>query len=122
MRSRKTAAGGVIAIALGVLAGCTSSTNPTHFSGTTMGTTYQVTFVPAGAQIRQQEIDALLADINQSLSTYIETSVISRINDSTDTATWHPVDAYFVAVFRRARVIYDDSGGAFNPAVGPLVD
>jgi thiamine biosynthesis lipoprotein len=125
-RCGRPAEGVIIVLAIAVIsiaAGCaTSSAKVTHFSGNTMGTTYQVTFVPAGVSIRQDEIEALLADINQSVSTYIETSVISRINASTDTAMWHPVDSHFYAVFRRARAIYDDTSGAFNPAVGPLVD
>ena len=117
-----------MAVALGItglvslFGGCTTSAKVTHFSGNTMGTTYQVTYVAPGVSIRQEEIDALLADINQSLSNYIETSVISTVNASTDATVWYPVDAHFGAVFRRARAIYNDTNGAFNPAVGPLVN
>jgi FAD:protein FMN transferase len=87
-----------------------------------MGTTYQVIYVPDRVSVRQDEVEALLADINQSMSTYIESSVISKINLSNDPAVWHPIDSHFDIVFRRAREIYDDTDGAFNPAVGPLVD
>ena len=89
-----------------------------------MGTTYQVTYAPTRTlpERDHEDIEDLLQAINQSLSTYIETSLISTINDSGDTSIWHPVDDHFAAVFERADVIYRDTEGAFNPAVGPLVN
>ncbi|HET9217363.1 MAG TPA: FAD:protein FMN transferase [Terriglobia bacterium] len=95
--------------------------------GETMGTTYQVSFVSrettaAHRQELVKAIDALLAEINQSLSTYIENSTISRINASTDLKEWQPIDQHFDSVLQRSRDIYQDTKGAFNPAVGPLVN
>jgi thiamine biosynthesis lipoprotein len=93
-----------------------------------MGTTYQVTYVSAewnAPQARQQlasAIDDLLVEINQSLSTYIETSSISRMNTSSNPEQWHDVDRHFEIVFQRSREVYRDTGHAFNPAVGPLVN
>jgi thiamine biosynthesis lipoprotein len=92
----------------------------TRIHGNTMGTTYQVSYVGSG--LPQKAIDDLLEEINRSMSTYIESSMISQINVSTDPAIWHPVDDHFETVFRRAREIYKDTNGAFNPAVGPLVN
>jgi thiamine biosynthesis lipoprotein len=114
-------------LVIGILAGCARFGGVTQFGGNTMGTTYQVTYVlavgSAGDEARAaRAVEDLLASITQSLSTYIETSVISRINASTDTAAWHPVDSHFETVFRRARAINEDTGGAFNPAIGPLVN
>jgi thiamine biosynthesis lipoprotein len=88
-----------------------------------MGTTYQVTY--AGNASRTgvaQDAEELLAEITFSLSTYDTTSIISAINASTDTTAWHPIDKHFLAVFRRSREIYEDTGHTFNPAVGPLVN
>jgi len=93
-----------------------------------MGTTYQVRFVSAewDSTTRRQEvakaIEGLLGEINQSMSTYIESSTISKINASTDLKKWHPVDRHFQIVFERSRQIYKDTNHAFNPAVGPLVN
>jgi thiamine biosynthesis lipoprotein len=67
-------------------------------------------------------VEALLAEINRSLSTYDPESTLSRINASTDTTVWHAVDGHFVTIFQRSREIYQDTKGAFNPAVGPLVN
>ena len=88
-----------------------------------MGTTYQVTYP---SQLRNKtvamETEALLAEINHSMSTYDPASMISALNASTDISAWHPVDRHFEIVFRRSREVYDDSGHTFNPAVGPLVN
>jgi thiamine biosynthesis lipoprotein len=101
----------------------TNGVEPTSFAGETMGTTYQVTYAPTSAKVADERaaIDDLLEEINRSMSTYIPESTISRINRSPDTGTRHPVDAHFTAVFVRSKQIYEDTGGAFNPAVAPLV-
>lgn len=89
-------------------------------AGFTQGTTYHMTYQSPGADSVnfQEDIDALLAAFDQSLSTYIDTSNISRINrNATDR-----VDPYFVAVFNESKRIHDLTGGAFDITVGPLID
>ena len=95
-----------------------------RFEGSTMGTTYRILHAATDASPAQEQlaIDELLEDINASLSTYIETSLISRINASADTSARHEIDHHFQAVFDRSRVIFETTDGAFNPAVGPLVN
>ena len=109
-------------LALILLTACTQPDTTAQFRGNTMGTTYQVTYP---SQLRNttvaMETEALLAEINHSMSTYDPASMISALNASTDIAVWHPVDRHFEIVFRRSREVYDDSGHTFNPAVGPLV-
>lgn len=104
-----------------LLVACTRTPQVQQFRGKTMGTTYQVTYIGTGLAFTA-EVESLLTEINQSMSTYMPTSLISRINASTDTNQWHSVDRHFKVVFQRSREIYKDTGGAFNPAVGPLVD
>ena len=89
-----------------------------------MGTSYQVNYVAPGSSKGPSDraVEDLLAEINRSMSTYDASSMISRLNASSDTTTWHPVDGHFKTVFLRAREIYKDTDGAFNPAVGPLVN
>jgi thiamine biosynthesis lipoprotein len=110
--------------AIGIAAGCARTGEIEQFDGNTWGTTYHVTYVSAGDDSRRTAHAAqeLLTDINQSLSLFIDTSVISRVNASMDTTEWQPVDVHFAKVFRAARLAYDDTGGALNPAVGPLVN
>jgi thiamine biosynthesis lipoprotein len=118
----------VCLLAVVLLAGCARPDEATSLRGKTMGTTYQVTYVSrewtatAPRQQLAKAIEDLLAEINQSMSTYIETSTISKINASTDLEEWHPVDRHFQIVLERSREIYKDTNHAFNPAVGPLVN
>ncbi|MCF8224531.1 MAG: FAD:protein FMN transferase [Bacteroidales bacterium] len=89
-------------------------------SGFTQGTSYHITYQSPGNDTLyvQDEINALLADFDQSLSTYIDTSNISRLNNNETSE----VDHYFIEVYNEAKRIYDISGGAFDITVGPLID
>ena len=72
--------------------GC-SAEKEVVFTGRTMGTTYHIKVV-AGYFKRtsglQEKIDARLTAINQSMSTYIHDSEISRFNRSADTRQAFP--------------------------------
>jgi len=88
--------------------------------GESMGTWYHVAYIhPKGTDL-QAPIDSLLRAVNASLSTYIETSIISKLNASK--IKRNEVDRYFVRVFRRAKRVYKKTDGAFDPTVMPLVN
>ena len=106
-----------------LLFGCNSSPAPrlVEFKGETMGTFYAVKYIAAPKNHYQKQIDSLLLVVNQSLSTYIPTSTVSKVN------RYHqigpvPVDAHFAKVFERAKKIHHDTDGAFDPTVMPLVN
>lgn len=98
-----------------------SGTGPyISIAGFTQGTTYHITYQSPGTDSvdLKDEIEALLAEFDQSLSTYIDTSNISRINrNETDR-----VDPYFETVFNEAKRVYELTDGAFDITVGPLID
>ena len=96
---------------------------PLSITGETMGTTYHITVPPGHDQAAlKAEIDAHLEAINASLSTYLPTSLISSLNEATDVPSTISLDPHFVRVLEAARSVYGASEGAFNPAVGPLVN
>lgn len=105
------------------LLGCGSAQNTVYeLSGQTMGTTFRVSYAsPAGEIISQESVDALLQDINASMSTYIDGSLISRLNESRDTTQSHTLDEHFVRVFNESARVHEATGGRFNPALGPLI-
>jgi len=110
-------------IPLALLLGCQpKEASLLKLEGKTMGTTYHISCLPnealAAADL-QAEIDALLVDFNNSVSTYIPSSTISRVN-LPDTLI--AVDAYFVKVFERAQEISERTNGAFDITVMPLVN
>ena len=64
------------------------------------------------------EIDSLLESFNQSLSTYIPESEISRFN--ADTVFYFDLP-FFLPVLKESKRIFNATGGAFDPTVMPLV-
>jgi FAD:protein FMN transferase len=88
-------------------------------SGATMGTTYRVVYLDEQHRDLKQEIDSLLRVFNQSLSTYIPDSDISRFNQEDSVRFSLP---YFYPVLEASREVYEKTEGAFDPTVGPLVN
>jgi FAD:protein FMN transferase len=105
-------------------AACGRSSEELVLSGPTMGTTYTVKVAapPAsidGARLRET-IDESLAQIDRSMSGYRADSEVTRFNASTSTQ-WHAVSAELAAVVQTALDISEQSGGAFDITVAPLV-
>lgn len=94
-------------------------------AGQTMGTTWSVRLVQKGelaeSERLQAAIEGRLEQLNARLSTYIDSSDVSRFNahDGTD---WFSVSADTYDVVRKAIEISELSGGAFDITIGPLVD
>jgi thiamine biosynthesis lipoprotein len=86
--------------------------------GRVFGTTYKITYLNANSSY-QKSIDSLFLKMNASLSTYMATSDISRINKGDTTVV---VDAYFVEVFKKSKRIFIETDGFFDPTVGNLVN
>ncbi len=93
-------------------------------SGETMGTSYHISYqLPDGTNEAaiQASIDERLQQINDSMSTYIDDSTISKFNRLAAN-TPITIDADFSHVLETSRQVYEQSGGAFDPTVMPLID
>jgi thiamine biosynthesis lipoprotein len=95
-----------------------------RFEGETMGTTWSVNAVlPDGADGRaiehgiQAEVDRVVAQ----MSTYDDDSDLGRFNRA-PAGTWQTLPPEFFSVLRYALSLARDSGGAYDPTVGPLVN
>lgn len=88
--------------------------------GYALGTSYNIQYTAAIPEEQVQKgIDSLLDALNQSLSTYIPQSDISKINRGDSTLV---VDRHFKAVFTKATEVWQATGGYFDPTVGALVN
>ncbi len=88
--------------------------------GFTMGTiAYNIKYLDTEFSNHKQEIDSILRDFNQSLSTYIPDSEISRFNKEGKVTFSSP---YFYDVLEASAKVYRQSNGAFDPTLGPLID
>ncbi len=91
--------------------------NITKLQGAVFGTTYHITYL--NTVNYQKSIDSLFVLVNKSLSTYMPTSDISKINQGDTTVV---VDDMFVEVFDKAKRIYKETDGYFDPTIGRLID
>jgi len=106
------------------IGGCGGKTEAV-FAGKTMGTTYHVKVVAGYFQRTahlQQAIDARLAQVNASMSTYIKDSEISRFNAHRQTGAGFAASADFYFVMQEGQRIHELSGGAWDGTVDPLVN
>jgi FAD:protein FMN transferase len=104
--------------------GLASATEVRRFEGETMGTTWSVNAVlPEGIDDRaiengiQAEVDRVVAQ----MSTYEAESDLSRFNRA-PAGTWQALPPEFFDVLRYALSLAKDTGGAYDPTVGPLVN
>ena len=86
--------------------------------GYTQGTTYSIRYMSPEGKNRQSDIDSLLSDVDQSLSTYIKGSVISKINRN----EINKLDSFCYVVLENALDIAKKTEGAFDPTVAALVN
>jgi len=109
-------------IASVIIISCNSKEIPFEsFSGFTQGTTYSVIYdnsIGIGVVEMKKDIENLLAEFDNSLSTYNPGSIISAINNNADTLP----DTLFINVFNRSRDIWEMSDGAFDITAGPLIN
>ncbi|MCJ7466236.1 MAG: FAD:protein FMN transferase, partial [Maribacter sp.] len=87
--------------------------------GGALGTSYSIIYLSDKDLDYQHEIDSVFQAVNRSLSTYIPTSDISRINQGDTTIV---VDALFRDVFEISSEVYQKTNGYFDPTVGGLVN
>lgn len=116
----------LLSAVLGLLTACndTETRQQIDIEGKTMGTFYSVKIsgatTPNPHQL-QQEIDALLEQANNDISTYRQTSVLSRFNQYRGSEP-QPIPRGMADIILQAQRIGRDTDGAMNITVGPLVN
>lgn len=87
--------------------------------GKAQGTTYHITYYDSLNRNLQPEIEQILKDFDMSVSTYVPTSIISRINKNEKNIK---VDRYFITCFKKAKEVWKNTDGAFDPTVFPIIN
>jgi len=88
----------------------------TKLSGSVFGTSYSIIY---SAEVNyQRQIDSLFKVINESMSTYIWDSDISRLNRNKTVE----IDDHFITVFEASKDIYSETKGVFDPTIGAVVN
>lgn len=114
----------LVAPALGCTASVSTSSQVFSLSGATMGTRYSIKCwsndLQADGSTMQADIDQLLGEINQQMSTYLPDSELSRFNAASADA-WFPVSHATAFVTSAAIRFHKLTEGASDVTVGPLV-
>ncbi len=117
--------GVLLVLFLGSCSQGSSKQAPFRYSGWTMGTAFHVTVagIPNRLPVEKLKagIDRRLNDVNGSMSTFLEDSELSRLNQSRST-DWLPVSDHLATVLAEAQRISRLTDGAFDVTVGPLVN
>lgn len=92
---------------------------PLNIEGFAQGTTYHITYFDSLNRNLSLDVEKILQDFDKSVSTYLPSSIISRINANEKDVV---VDAYFIACFNKAKEVWKNTNGAFDPTVYPLVN
>lgn len=103
-----------------VLISCKSDKNEVNIIqnvGEAFGTTYNIQY--ESETDYHDQLKKIVEVVNQSMSTYIPTSDISRINQGDTTVV---VNEYFIEVFKTSKELWLATNGNFDPTVGPLVN
>ncbi len=102
-----------------ILSGCRENEVIRKISGEAQGTTWHITYTSGDPMDHKPAIDSILKDLDLSLSTWMKSSIISRINrNERDVVT----DNYFKDVFLKSISISEKTEGLFDVTVGPLVN
>ncbi len=90
-------------------------------TGSTMGTYYRIVIEAPVENIKVQ-VDSLLVDINNQVSTYIPTSYISVINSSDHTVSFADHPEHFYQNLKAAYLWYEKTEGFLDVSIMPLVN
>ncbi len=108
----------IVFIWLFTLISCKENTYK-HIRGNAFGTDLNVKLKTSNNRDWKKSIDSLVEIVNNSLSTYRSNSIISKINKG-DTIV--KVDTLFKEVYQKAKRIYRETDGVFDPTIGVLVN
>jgi len=101
-----------------LISGCVNKLEYKTIDGFTQGTTYHIVYSTDSPDSLNGVVDKALADIDNSLSVYNDSSIISRINRGEDISP----DSLFIVVFNRSAEIFKISKGAFDISGAPMFD
>lgn len=107
----------MVTITLLLLSSCARKPVLVKFDGETQGTYYAVTYYANDGPNYQLQIDSLLHRFDSSASLWKPNSILSRINNNDSVK----VDETLEILFNKSMKVSEESSGAFDITVGPLV-
>lgn len=87
--------------------------------GFAQGSTYNIQYMIPDEVDYQWQVDSILAEIDSSLSTYLDYSLITQINQG-DTNVF--LDEHFVKVFKAFQTVAESTNGKFDCTLAPVIN
>ena len=97
---------------------CSNKIQLNNLNGYTFGTYYDIKFFSESKNFDESDLDSIFQEFNSSLSTYISSSIISKINLNDE----YFVDDLFIDVYNKSKAIYILTEGYFDPTIGLLLE
>jgi len=108
---------------VGILTGCMEEKPYFLLKGKTLGYDYQITVKTEDSIAVRHAVDSILHQFEAALSIYNDSSALARFNHTDSIyCPEQPASELIAAVYAKSREIYQNSNGAFNPAVEPLLE
>lgn len=103
-----------------ILCACSKTKPKTQYlRGNVFGTTFHISYLASNPLNCEKQVDSLFQLLNRSLSTYMSSSDISKVNRNDKDVV---VDDFFLEVYGKSQRIFKESKGVFDPTVGILVN
>ena len=87
--------------------------------GFAQGSTYNIQYMSPEEVDYQWQVDSILAEIDSSLSTYLDYSLITQINQGDSNVF---LDEHFVRVFKAFHTVADSTKGKFDCTLAPVIN
>ena len=97
---------------------CNRPSQPVRLRGEAQGTYYSITYYDANQRNLQPSIDSLLDDFDLTASLWVDSSLLRRVNDGSDSV----VNSLFATLVDLSVQMHAFTDGAFDCTVGRLVN
>lgn len=108
----------IVLLSLALLLPACKKETPVRITGEAQGTYYMVTYYDHENRNFKHEIDSLLDAFDKSVSLWVPNSIISQVNNNEPNIL---IDKFFTDNFFISQQVANETGGAFDFTVGPLV-
>ena len=100
-----------------LVSACSPVPQPVRISGEAQGTYYSITYYDTLQRNLKSSIDSLLGDFDLTASLWVDSSLVRRVNDGSDSV----VNDLFATLVELSVQMHDFTEGAFDCTVGSLV-
>lgn len=108
----------IVMIIMLMMVSCSEMNQKLTINGQAQGTYYAITYFDKQGRNFRPAIDSILDAFDQSVSLWVPHSILSRVNANDTNVV---LDQWFVDLYNKSMEVANNTQGAFDLTVGPLV-